>query len=168
MNLKLYPTMLYSLTKIINKSEQFRTAIRANGELVIYDNMTPLYTVFHKKTETFSNIWTQYDENYTKFIQLYEKDLRIFGDINKIMAKPNAPENTYTVSMIPWVTFEGFNLNVNDFNYLIPMFTMGKYCESGGKYLLPLALQVHHAVCDGFHASNFIQELQKEIDNLRN
>ena len=25
---------------------------------------------------------------------------------------------------------------------------------------MPLALQVHHAVCDGFHACRFVEELQ--------
>lgn len=28
---------------------------------------------------------------------------------------------------------------------------MGKYYTQGDKVLMPLAIQVHHAVCDGFH-----------------
>ncbi len=29
---------------------------------------------------------------------------------------------------------------------------------------LPLAVQVHHAVCDGFHVSRLINELQSWLD----
>ena len=54
--LKLYPTMLYCITKIVNRYEQFRTAFRTDGTLVIYNEMLPCYTVFHQDTKTFSSI----------------------------------------------------------------------------------------------------------------
>ena len=82
-----------------------------------------------------------------------------------MMPKPNIPENNFSVSMIPWTTFEGFNLNLKKgYEYLLPIFTMGKYYEERGRYILPLAIQVHHAVCDGFHVCRFINELQDLID----
>ena len=46
----------------------------------------------------------------------------------------------------------------------IPIFTLGKYYEEDGKILLPLAVQVHHAVCDGFHICRFVNELQELIN----
>lgn len=64
--------------------------------------------------------------------------------------------------MIPWTTFEGFNLNLQKgYEYLLPIFTMGKYYEENNRYWLPLAVQVHHGVCDGFHVCRFINELQE-------
>ena len=79
---------------------------------------------------------------------------------------PGVPENIFTVSMIPWTTFEGFNLNLQKgYNYLLPIFTLGKYFQEKGRTLLPLAIQVHHAVCDGFHICRFINELQGLINN---
>lgn len=42
--------------------------------------------------------------------------------------------------------------------------TLGKYYEEDGKILLPLAVQVHHAVCDGFHICRFVNELQELIN----
>nr|WP_279355025.1 CatA-like O-acetyltransferase [Enterocloster bolteae] len=50
--------------------------------------------------------------------------------------------------------------------YLLPIFTMGKYYEEGGGIWLPLAVQVHHAVCDGFHVCRFINDLQAKLDAL--
>ena len=67
--------------------------------------------------------------------------------------------------MIPWVTFSAFNLNIYDSGkYLLPIFTMGKAFERDAKRLLPLAIQVHHAVCDGYHVAAFLETLQEKID----
>ena len=43
---------------------------------------------------------------------------------------------------------------------------MGKYVEREGRILLPLALQVHHAVCDGFHACRLTREVRELIADL--
>lgn len=162
---KLYPTMLYSITTIVNRHNEFRTSFNANGQLGVYDEMIPCYTIFQKNTETFSNLWTEYFNKYDDFCVAYEKDMEEFGELKGMMVKPNIPENSFPVSMIPWTTFEGFNLNLQKgYEYLLPIFTMGKYYEERGRYILPLAIQVHHAVCDGFHVCRFVNELQDLIN----
>lgn len=164
---KLYPSLLYSLTTLVNRHEEFRMATDEKGQVGIFSDMMPCYTVFHKDTETFSNIWTKYSDDYAEFCGRYDEDLSRYGNVEKMMAKPNLPANTFPVSMIPWTTFEGFNLNLqNGYDYLLPIFSFGKYYEENGKYLIPLSIQVHHAVCDGFHTCRFINELQELIDKL--
>ena len=161
--LRLYPTMLYLLTRTVNQYEQFRMAFRKDGQLVMYDEMSPCYTIFHKETETFSNIWTEYSDDYSLFCQHYEKDISEFGCIKKLFAKPGLPDNSFTVSMIPWQTFDGFHLNTKNFDYLLPIFTIGKYYIEHAHCYIPLAVQVHHSVCDGFHLCAFLDDLQKQI-----
>ena len=163
---KLYPAMLYYLTTIVNRHVEFRIAFNKDNELGIYDEMLPCYTIFHKDTETFSNLWTVYCKDYEEFYKMYENDLRQYGNQKGMFGEPDVPDNCFTVSMIPWVSFEGFNLNLQKgYDYLLPIFTMGKYYEENGRILLPLAIQVHHAVCDGFHLCRFINELQELINS---
>ena len=163
----LYPTMLYLIACIVNRHEEFRTALDENGEVGVYDYLSPCYTVFHKESETFSNLWTAYSPNYKQFCANYENDIQEYGSINRMIAKPNASENTFPVSMIPWSSFEGFNLNLQKgYSYLLPIFTMGRFEIINGRCLLPLAVQVHHAICDGFHLSRFINELQEMIEQF--
>lgn len=160
-NQELYPTMLYLLARVVNKHEEFRMAVGGNGKLGVFDKLNPSYTVFHKKTETFSNIWTEYSEDYEVFCEAYRMDMEEFGSVYRMDAKPETPSNTFSVSMIPWESFEGFNLNLQKgYDYLLPIFTMGRYIEEDGHYRMPLAVQVHHAVCDGFHLCRFIDELK--------
>lgn len=105
--MKLYPAMLYYLATIVNRHSEFRTAINQAGELGIYDEMIPSYTVFHEDTETFSNLWTEYMPNIEKFSRAYENDIRLYGSNYGMIGKPDVPENVFTVSMIPWSTFDG-------------------------------------------------------------
>ena len=41
-----------------------------------------------------------------------------------------------------------------------------EYEETNGKYIMPLTMNIHHAVADGFHLSRFFTEVQGLIDSL--
>ncbi|MCI5927644.1 MAG: type A chloramphenicol O-acetyltransferase [Pseudoflavonifractor capillosus] len=162
---RLYPAMLYLLTRAVNRFPEFRMDFDSEGKLGVYSEMHPCYTIFHRDSETFSNLWTEYTEDYQVFFRAYERDLEQFGGNKSMMAKPGVPANTFPVSMIPWESFDGFNLNLEKgYGYLLPIFTMGRYSENNGRYLLPLSIQVNHAVCDGFHVCRFISALREMID----
>lgn len=166
-DIKLYPTMIYLFSMIVNKHEEFRTAIDANGHVGIFDFLHPSYTIFQKDSETFTNIWTEYTSSFSEFYKRYLLDIQNYGEVKSFIAKPNMPANVFNISSIPWVSFTGFNLNLPKVtDYLLPIFTTGKYFEQDGKILLPTAIQVHHAVCDGFHIARFINELQEAMNTL--
>ena len=162
---KLYPVLLFCLTKVVNRHEEFRTSFNDRGELGIWEQMHPCFTYFHNDTETFSNIWTGFDEDFDRFLNAYQEDITKYGDVHEMYAKPDAPANIFPVSMIPWTTFTAFNLNIfAEGDYLLPIFTFGKYIAEGEKTLIPLSVQVHHGVCDGFHVSRFIRELEEMLN----
>lgn len=162
---RLYPAMLHALTTAVNRHAEFRTAFSAGGELGVYSDMVPCYTVFHRESETFSNLWTEYFPRYEDFLAAYETDLRLYGDRLGMTGKPGVPENSFPVSMVPWASFEGFNLNLQKgYDYLLPIFTIGRYREEGERTLLPLAAQVHHGVCDGFHLCRFLNDVQELLN----
>lgn len=164
---KLYPLLIYVISKAVNKYEEFRTAINDRGEIGVWETLLPCYTVFHKDSESFSNIWTEWNDDLNLFLSNFEQDSKRFGQIDRIDAKPNTPANVFPISSLPWTTFTGFNLNIfADGTYLLPIFTYGKYFKDGNRYLIPLSIQVHHAVCDGFHVSRLINEIQQECSNM--
>lgn len=165
---KLYPTMIYLLSMIVNRHEEFRTAIDSKGQVGIFDFLHPSYTIFQADTESFTNIWTEYSLSFPEFYERYLLDIKNYGEIKNFIAKPNFPENVFNISSIPWVSFTGFNLNLPKVtDYLLPIFTTGKYFEQNGKIWLPIAIQVHHAVCDGFHIGKFINELQEIMNTVK-
>lgn len=158
---KFYPTMIFLLSKIVNNHAEFRMAMK-NNELVIWNEIHPSYTIFHNETETFSSLWSHYDGNIHHFQETYSEDVECYRDNLSYWPKTESRENIFFVSSIPWASFTSFNINVaNMQNFFSPMFTFGKYYEQDGKILLPLAIQIHHAVCDGFHVARLVNELQE-------
>lgn len=163
-NERLYPRMIWLLTKTVNEMPEFRTTLKAEGPGV-YDSMHPMYTVFNKENKNFSGIWSYYSDDYQEFLRNYEQDEALYSKSTRYAPKEGTPENSFNISMVPWLEFTGLNINVYDEGkFLLPIFTMGRYFERDGKRFLPLAIQVHHAVCDGYHVGMFVQALQEKID----
>ena len=159
--------IIYLLTLEVNRHEEFRTSIDEEGRIGIFDSMHPSYAFFHKETETFSCLWTQFDLNYQVFYQNYCNDIQKYGALEGIAPKPDMPANVFDISNIPWTSFSGFNLNLpKGVSYLLPIFTLGKYFSQEKRILLPISVQVHHAVCDGFHVCRFLNELQEQADHF--
>lgn len=105
--------------------------------------------------------------NNQTFYKQYIMDVREYGTTRRFLGKPDEPSNIFTISSIPWVSFTSFNLNLPKVtHYLLPIFTTGMYFEQNGKFWLPIAIQVHHAVCDGFHIARFVNELQEAMNTL--
>lgn len=161
------PAMIYLLAAEVNRHEEFRTSMDEEGCVGVFDVMHPSYAVFHKETETFSCLWTQFDSDYRTFLQNYDHDIQQYGAMPGIAPKPDMPNNVFDISNIPWTSFSGFNLNLpKGASYLLPIFTLGKYFRQGDRLLLPVSVQVHHAVCDGFHLCRFLNELQEQANRF--
>ncbi len=162
---KLFPAMLHCLTTVVNRHEEFRTCFNEEGQLGIFAQMLPCYTVFHPDSETFSNLWTEYTPDLGDFCAAYARDMAEYGARQGLVGKPDVPPNHFPVSTLPWTSFEGFHLHLQKgYDYLLPIFTLGKCYTEHGRFFLPLAVQVHHGVCDGFHVCRFLNELQALMD----
>ena len=165
--MKLYPAMLWLLTSTVNELEEFRTALALEG-VGVFDSMHPSYTVLNPDTGRFCCAWTPFQQDRDAFMKACRRDIERFQKAETLMPCPDMPDNVFNVSMIPWVRFTAFNLNLqNGANYLLPIFTLGKYCDQNGRRILPLAIQVHHAVCDGRHIGIFVEKLQQKIFSFK-
>lgn len=167
--IKLYPALIHMLSTVVNRHREFRMAHDSAGNVGYWESMSPNYTIFHADDKTFSSIWTPYHEDFHAFYMSYLADQGEYGGIKHFTPKPHEPANTFPISSVPWVSFTGFNLNIyDDGTYLVPIFTFAKYFSQADRIMLPLAVQMHHAVCDGYHASLLFQELQALADDCMN
>ncbi len=164
--MKLYPVLLHMITTVVNQHVEFRMATDAEGNVGYWEAMSPSFTIFHEDDKTFSSIWTAYDQDFALFYKRYMEDMAQYGNVKQFAAKSDEPPNTVSISSIPWVNFSSFNLNIyNEGSYLLPIFTMGKYNKQDGRVLLPVSIQLHHAVCDGYHAGVLFEGLQNRSNH---
>ena len=97
------------------------------------------------------------------FYKNYLLDFNKFSNTDKLSPKVEI-KNCFNISCIPWVSFTSFNLNIkNSYDYLIPIFTIGKYFNDEEKILLPLCIQSNHSVLDGYHIATFFNNLETFI-----
>mgnify|MGYP000886267898 CR=1 FL=1 len=158
--LKFFPVILYGISCIVNTHQEFRMSKDSSGDFGYYEVTNPCFTVFHDDMENFTNVWTEYRRDFRLFYKNYLEDMNIYEKSND--SKPLKGNNLFSVSCIPWVSFSGFNLNLQrGYDHYLPIFTIGRYFADSTRVLLPLAIQVHHAVCYGFHVARFINELQE-------
>lgn len=161
------PALLFILANLINKDSSLRMAFDKSHRLGYYEYLIPCFTFFHEHTQTFSTIWTETKKDFPSFLHQYRQDILSFGHNVHLEGKPQTPENIFNFSTIPWCSFESFQLHLPlAKDYFIPIFTVGKYYEEKDSFLLPFAVQVHHAVCDGFHISRLINDLQQTLYNF--
>ena len=74
------------------------------------------------------------------------------------------------MTSIPWVSFTSFihPIHMNPVDS-IPRIAWGKFFSKESRKKMPLSVQVHHALADGFHVGryfNLVQEYLDEPDRL--
>lgn len=162
---KFYPTFIYMVTNVVNSNAAFRKSFDDQGYLGYWEKLNPSYTIFDESSETFSSIWTEVTDSFKQFHHEYEEDVNKYRGKGVLFPKSPVPKNTFPISMIPWSSFTAFNLNINSGgDFLLPIITAGKFVKKENGLFLPVALQVHHAVCDGYHAGLFMNSLQHLSD----
>lgn len=165
---KFFPAYLWLVTRNLNKQLEFKVAEK-DGVLGYYDTLTPLYASFHDDDKTFSLMWTEYSDSFIEFNKAYLENQRLYGDNHGVVCQPLTPppSNSYTVSCMPWVSFEHFAVHSYENKpYYFPSVEAGKFTEQNGRYIMPLSITCHHATTDGYHINKFLDDLNKDIESF--
>jgi chloramphenicol O-acetyltransferase type A len=120
-----------------------------------------MFTVFHPDTETFSALVVPYVDDFSTFHDAAVATIERYRDDVRMFPQDDRPRNVFDVSSLPWVSFAGFALHIEDGqDHLLPIITLGRYRTTDGRTVLPVALQVNHAAADGFHTGRLLRELE--------
>lgn len=163
--LKFYPTMIWLVSSVINAHDEFKYGWDDAGRLIKWETVSPSYAHFHEVDENFAKMVTPFSEDLFDFHARFLRDRARSEDCQGILYQQ--PPNFFDVTCLPWVHYRHFDLHVFDEGrFLAPVVSWGRYEESGGRMLMPLTMNIHHAVADGFHLSRFFTEVQDRIDTL--
>lgn len=154
----------HACMKAINAVENFKYRIEGD-KVTVYDVINASTTVARVDT-TFGFSYFDYSEDFEIFNQNYtEEKERIQNSTN--LLPPRYSLGCIHSSAIPWVSFTGhkepFSGNKND---SVPQLAFGKIKQQKEKILMPVAINVNHALVDGYHVGQFFEKFQQELDKI--
>lgn len=155
--------ILYAIAKVLNSLENFRMYYE-NEILDCYEVIHPSFTLLNQSKTGFLNLFFEYSQDFVEFKERYLEVIATYKDSPSLLPQKSIPQNVFMFSCIPWIKFSSFNLNLDKGSrYLLPIFTAGKFEKRENRFFMPLCLQVHHSVCDGYHLAMFFEKLEREI-----
>lgn len=162
--LRLFPTFTWLVTYALNQQEVFRMGYDENGNLGIWDEIYPDYSVLNEKTKNMDSLCTPYESSFALFYEAMCRDTKAYKEEGKGTKKY---PNFFVASCLPWLKYTSFTAtNESSYTFLFPMVTWGKYVEVQERVIMPLTLQIHHAAADGYHCAKFFQQIDEMISNL--
>ena len=88
---KFYPTLIYCVTKVLNRIENFKMFKDKNGDLCVWDSLVPNYTIFHEEDHTFSDCWTDFTDDFDSFYKNITYDMELGKTKRGIKVKSGQP-----------------------------------------------------------------------------
>lgn len=156
--------LLFKIGQAINEIENFRYDI-FDGKLIRWERIIPTFCFFNNSSKLFYTLCVDMADNFHEFDICYQKEKKQYADCKTLFPQKNVPMNIFNVSCIPWLHFEHFSSNFKKMeNRIVKMITIGKYKEENEKLMLPLTIQVSHAIADGYHVALLVDNLQKELN----
>lgn len=162
-----YPAMIWVVSTAINSREEFRMGYDAEGNVGIWDEVSPYYAHFHPEDQKFVKLVTKYEADFQAFYCRYQEDMARYQEYRGFDLQ-NIPPNTFDVSCLPWTCYQSFDMHIFDEGtYLAPVVTWGKYeIAPQGNVQMPLTLNIHHAAADGYHLCQFFHDVQTHLDRI--
>lgn len=166
-NLKIYPVLLWVVSKAVNAIPDFKLTINEQGHLARYGRIDPSYIAFNKEKKNIYCLTTKYEPDLIEFYKNCVDDIE--SNNNKTMFPQGfpSPKNTFSVSSSSELSFSSITIGIDVQRMpLSPIIAMGRICEKQGVQMLPCAVQVNHAVSDGYHIALFVKEMQNVISSI--
>lgn len=152
----------YCTGKVLNKIANFRQRI-VNEQLVEFAHIDPGYTVL-LEDNTFTFCDSQYTPELAEFARMTKRN------IEAVKLKPDLDmrdkDDMFFISSIPWFAFTSFSHPYMKRYASIPIVTFGKFYNDADRTMVPVAIQAHHALVDGFHIGLFYQKLSRQVQDL--
>ncbi len=171
-NKSFYGTMLYYILLSMNEIEEFKYGYGKinNTECVCkFDELAATVTVLQNNGELNFTRYIKFEHEYEKFMNYFNQakiDAESGIEYYKIDDLDNM--NKIQVTCLPWIRFTNFKNAVNfSEKSSKPKICWGKYYTLNNEFYIDFSILVNHAFQDGYHISQFINNLTRNINNIK-
>ena len=151
----------YFAMRIANEIEPFRYRLK-DDKVFVYDVVDGGTTVL-LPNETFSLAYFEYHKDFERFVSEMGKAVEEVRTGNGQL-KPTMRDDVIYHTTLPWIAFTSFaharNKGRGD---SIPRIVFGKFTPENGRLMMPISVEVHHALMDGLHVGRYLERIEKAM-----
>ncbi len=159
-----FATYLHKSMLAVNAVEELKLRMVQN-QVMLYDKVDAGATI-SRADGTFAFIFVAFSENFETFNAALQKEIE---EVQNSVGLRLNDDDTKTAlirhSTLPWVQFTSI-LHPTNFNKQdsVPKITFGKMFSRDGKKYMPVSVEAHHGLADGYPIAKYFSEFQNQLD----
>ena len=151
----------YFALRVANEIEPFRYRLR-EGKVIVHDVIHGGTTVL-LPNESFTFAYFDYEKDFEKFVLEAGRAVKQ-AQTGTDPFKPTDRDDTVYFTTLPWVSFTSFSHARNwGREDSVPRIAFGKFTQENDRTLLPISVEVHHALMDGLHVGRYVTRLEEAL-----
>lgn len=162
---KFYPSICYCIGKTVNENQDYRFG-KTDGKVGYWDRLDVHYSLLRRNSNhLFTHMVTKYDADFPVFYSRFLEDKEKAEGGSTLYYNNSSPIDTVHISIMPNTTYKALSYAkpasytgyLSDNTSYVPFVSLGKYYQHGPAVKLPVTVEFHHAVNDGYHAETFFR-----------
>ena len=156
-------TSLFLMLRAANATEAFRLRLRKRG-VWLHNHLAVGSAVLRlDHTFTFARV-----ESSGRLEQFVARGAQAIAESQaRKRLEPYAdPDDIVYHSSLPWLRFTSFTNAIGGTDS-IPRIVFGKCTKEGRRFVMPVAVEVHHALVDGLDVARFLERFQRGLLEFR-
>lgn len=148
----------------VNSVEELRLRI-VDNQIVLFDTIHAGATI-GRPDGTFGFAFMNFSDDFEKFNSELQSEIgEVLNSTGLRLNNDDTKKDLIRHSTIPWHSFTGLLHPTNlDKTESVPKITFGKFTIRDGKKYLPISIEAHHGLVDGFHIAQYLAEFQKQLN----
>ncbi len=148
----------------VNSVDELKYRIIDN-EIIEFDKIHA-GVIIGREDETFGFGFVNFSSDFETFKAELENEILAVKNCSGLrLNNDDIKKDLIRHSTLPWNSFSGL-LHPTNFNQKesVPKITFGKFIIREGKKMLPISIEAHHGLVDGFHIAKYLNEFQNQLN----
>ena len=148
----------------VNSVDELKYRI-LEGKVVSFDKINAGATI-GRDDGTFGFIFINFSDNFETFNNDLQDEIEAVKNSSGLrLNNDDIKKDLIRHSTIPWNSFSGLLHPTNlDPSESVPKITFGKFQTKKDKKYLPVSIEAHHGLVDGFHFAKYLAEFQRQLN----
>jgi chloramphenicol O-acetyltransferase type A len=145
----------------VNETEAFRLRIR--GQRVWLHDSVGVSTTVPRRDETFGFAVIEMAGSVDDFQTQARVRTAAAKDNRSLGPSIGDRDDLIYHSTLPWIRFTALSNPTGGGQDSIPRIVFGRYTEEGGRWRMPVSVEVHHALVDGLDVARFFERFERGL-----